>query len=281
MNASAPRDTPRLTTRTGVGAAGVILQRQELEFKRLFIEDPMLIYVERGTKTVRWPGGEYLIRAGEAVAVAGAQSLDITNRLAADGGYKAHWLVWDAALIAAQAEAHPELAVIRHAQPMTAGTEDFQTALQRAIQAVDDERIPGSIAAHRLREILVWIGLHGCRFEQSKALTIATRLRRLVAQDLSRDWNAPSIASVLAMSEATLRRKLADEGTSLSQTLVDARMSFALQLLQSTTQSVVQIALSVGYQAPSQFAIRFRDRFGFPPTAVRGHRRDRVNSSPT
>lgn len=273
MNACGPHDTPRLITRTGVGAAGVILQQQELEFKRLFIENPVLIYVERGIKAVRWSGGEYLIRAGEAIAVAGGQSLDITNRLAEDGSYRAYWLVWDDALIATQADAHPELAIIRQAQPMTTGTQEFRAALQRAIQAVEDERIPGSIASHRLHEILLWIGMHGCRFEQSTALTTTVKVRRLIGQDLAREWNAPSVASVFAMSEATLRRKLADEGTSLSQILVDARMSFALQLLQSTTQPVVQIALSVGYQTPSQFAVRFRDRFGFPPTAIRGHRR--------
>lgn len=268
-----PHDTPRLITRIGVGAAGAILQQQELEFKRLFIENPVLIYVERGIKTVRWSGGEYLIRAGDAIAVAGGQSLDVTNKLAEDGSYRAYWLVWDDALIAAQADNHSELAIIRHAQPMIAGTQDFREALKRAIQAVEDDRIPISIASHRLQEILLWIGMHGCRFEQSSALTMGIKVRRLIGQDFAREWNAPSVASLFAMSEATLRRKLADEGTSLSQILVDARMSFALQLLQSTTQPVVQIALSVGYQTPSQFAFRFRDRFGFPPTAIRGHRR--------
>ncbi|RRH81202.1 AraC family transcriptional regulator [Variovorax beijingensis] len=273
MNACGPHDTPRLVTRIGVGSVGVILQQQELEFKRLFIENPLLIYVERGTKRVRWSGGEYLIRAGEAIALAGGQSLDITNRLAEDGSYRAFWLAWDDTLIVAQAHAHPELAIIRHAQPLTFGTQEFREALQRAMQAVEDERIPSSIAPHRLQEILIWIGMHGCRFEHSKPVTMGAKLRRLIGQDFAREWNAPSIASIFAMSEATLRRKLADEGTNLSKILVDARMSFALQLLQSTMEPVAQIALTVGYQTPSQFAVRFRDRFGFPPTAIRGHRR--------
>lgn len=276
MNACGPHDTPRLVTRIGVGSVGVILQQQELEFKRLFIEKPLLIYVERGTKRVRWSGGEYLIRAGEAIALAGGQSLDITNRLAEDGSYRAYWLVWDDALIVAQAHAHPELAVIRHAQTMTFGTQEFREALQRAMQAVEDERIPSGIALHRLQEILIWIGMHGCRFEHSKPVTMGAKLRRLIGQDFAREWNAPSIASIFAMSEATLRRKLADEGTNLSKILVDARMSFALQLLQSTMEPVAQIALTVGYQTPSQFAVRFRDRFGFPPTAIRGHRRPHI-----
>lgn len=273
MNACDPLDTPRFHTRTGVGSVGVIVQQQELEFKRLFIEDPVLIYVERGTKRVRWSGGEYLIRAGEAIAVAGGQPLDITNRLAEDRSYRAYWLVLDSTLIVAQAHAHPELAIIRHAQPMTVGIQELREALQRAMQAVEDECIPDSIASHRVHELLIWIGMHGCRFEHARALAMGVKVRRLIGQDFAREWNAASVASFFAMSEATLRRKLADEGSSLSQILVDARMSFALQLLQSTMQSVAQIALSVGYQTPSQFAVRFRDRFGFPPTAIRGHRR--------
>lgn len=273
MNAPAPHQVPRLTTRLGVGAAGVILQQQELEFKRLFIEHPVLIFVEQGIKKVRWSGGEYLIQAGNAIAVAGGQALDITNRLAVDGSYRAHWLVWDDALMAAQSEAHPELAVIRHAQPIAGEFEEFRLALQRAIRAVEDLRIPTRIASHRMSEILLWIAMHGCRFEQSKTQTMTAKVRRLVGQNLAQEWSAPFVAAAFAVSEATLRRKLADEGSSLSHILVDARMSFALQLLQSTTQPVVQIALSVGYQTPSQFAVRFRDRFGFSPTAIRGHRR--------
>lgn len=69
----------------------------------------------------------------------------------------------------------------------------------------------------------------------------------------------PSSPAASAAPAVTSRRKLADEGTSLSAILVDARMSFALTLLQSTAQPVTQIARC--------------DRFGFPPTAVRRHRR--------
>jgi AraC-like DNA-binding protein len=32
---------------------------------------------------------------------------------------------------------------------------------------------------------------------------------------------------------------------------------------------VTQIALTVGYQSPSHFTVRFRRRFGFPPSAIR------------
>ncbi|VVP71398.1 helix-turn-helix transcriptional regulator [Pseudomonas fluorescens] len=263
-----------IITRPGVGTAGVVLQQQNLEFKRLYIESPVLIFVEKGMKAVRWPGGEYLIRAGEAIVVAGGQSLDITNKLAEDGSYRAHWLAWDETLIALNAESNPDLPVIKHALPMRNDTADFAVSLHRSIQAVEDCTIPTMIARHRLQELLVWIGVNGGRLEQSGALTMAVKVRRLIGKDLASEWSAEAVASSFAMSEATMRRRLAEEGTNLSNLLIDARMSFALQLLQSTAQPVMQIALSVGYQTPSQFAVRFRDRFGFPPTAIRGHRRD-------
>lgn len=272
VNAYAPSETPHITVRPGVGAVGVVRQQQELEFKRLFIEKPVLICVVQGIKSVRWEGGEYLIQSGEAVAVAGGQSLDITNRLAVDSSYRALWLVPDDDLIAAYAHEKPDTPVIHKALPITQGGPALTETLERAVQAVEDTEVPHAIACHRMKELLLWIAVNGGRFGQAASLTLATKVRQLVVQDLSREWSAPLVASNFAMSEATLRRKLADEGTNLSTLLVDARMSFALQLLQSTTQPVVQIALTVGYQTPSQFAVRFRDRFGFAPTAIRRRR---------
>ncbi len=272
MHICNPHHMPHITARSGIGVVGVVLQQQELEFKRLFIEKPLLICVIQGIKSVRWAGGEFLLRAGEVIAVAGGQSLDITNRLAADGCYRACWLVPDDSLIAAQANARPELPVIRQAQPLQVAGDAFMQAMERAMSAITEEQLPAAIARHHMHELLLWLEANGGRFEQVAALTMAIKVRRLIGQDLSREWNAATVASAFAMSEATLRRKLAEEGTTMSALLVDARMSFALQLLQSTTQPVVQIALSVGYQTPSQFAVRFRDRFGFPPTAIRGHR---------
>lgn len=87
-------------------------------------------------------------------------------------------------------------------------------------------------------------------------------------------WTAAIVARQLHMSEATLRRHLAAEGNSFSSLLADVRMSHALSLLQSTDLPVGNIAHDVGYESASRFATRFRKRFGFAPTAVRGHRRD-------
>lgn len=260
---------PRILHRHGVGTTASVLQKQELEFKRLFIDQPVLIVVERGIKALRWTQGEYIIRSGEAIAIAGGQTVDITNRLAEDGSYRAFWLCWDTALIAAHAQANQAQPIIRHALPMIAQSGEFMASFQRSVNAVEDADMPDDIARHRAAEMLLWIGRCGGRFAPPEVLTVAVKVRRLIGNDLAREWNAAAIASALAMSEATLRRRLADEETSLSEILVDARMSFALNLLQCSTQPVTQIAFNVGYQSPSHFAVRFRQRFGFSPSAIR------------
>lgn len=264
---------PRIVVRPGVGASGGILQQQDQVFKRLFVSQPVLIVVQRGIKELRCSGGEFIIRSGESIAVAGSQTVDITTRLGERGGYQARWLVWDSALVASHGAAYPRQAVIAHALPVTQHAAELKLGFERALQAVEDATIPEAVARHRVAELLLWIGANGGRFAPSQMLTLAMKIRHLIGQNLAGNWSANAVASAFAISEATLRRKLADEGTCLCDILVDARMTFALSLLQSTAQSVTQIALQVGYQTPSHFATRFRNRFGVPPTSIRGHQR--------
>lgn len=264
---------PRISLRPGVGATAGVLQQQELEFKRLFVESPVLIFVEEGIKSLQCPDGVHSIRAGDAIALAGGQSVDIKNFVAENGSYRARWMAWDADLIAAHANIHSHQTVIRHALPITRPRAEFAAAFLQATAGIEDNGVPIDIARHRAAELLLWIGLRDGRFEQVRDLTLTVKVRRVIGKDVAREWSANAVASAFSMSEATLRRKLADEEASLSAILIDVRMTFALQLLQSTAQPVAQIALAVGYQTPSQFAVRFRDRFGFPPTTIRGHRR--------
>ena len=263
---------PRIIHRSGVGSSAGIRQWQNLSFKRLFIDHPTLIFVEHGIKVLRWEGGEYVIRAGDAIAIAGGHTIDFTNHVADDGLYRADWLVCDAALIAEHAARHPEQIAIRSALPIVRPPLEFKAAYRTAQQAVENDDIPSAVARHRVAEILVWIGLHGGRFEQNETLPLAVKVRRLIGQDLAKEWGAVAVSSALAMSEATLRRKLAEENTRFGEILIDTRMSFALTQLQSTAQPVTRIALNVGYQSPSNFSVRFRERFGFPPSSIRGQR---------
>nr|WP_276544326.1 helix-turn-helix domain-containing protein [Pseudomonas grimontii] len=71
------------------------------------------------------------------------------------------------------------------------------------------------------------------------------------------------------MSEATLRRRLAQENARFEDLLVDVRMHHGLMLVQTTDWSIIRIAEASGYRSRARFAERFKQRFGYLPSSVR------------
>jgi len=263
-----------LHTRAGIGATARIVQHQALEFVRLPISKPLLVVVHRGSKRLRWNGQECLIRAGEAVAIAAGQAFDVANLTPDEGSYEASWLAWDLELTAQYAPANPHSQAIREAQPLLRLEPAFITAFDAACAAISQPDIlPSTLARHRVVELLLWLAHHGLHFRPPSATLVSARVQKLLASAPDKRWNVPGVAEALAMSEATLRRRLAEEDRTFSELMIDVRMAHALSLLQSTDRSVTQIALDAGYESASRFAVRFRKRFGFAPTAVRGHQR--------
>ena len=256
--------------RESVGVTARITQFQPLEFTRLYMSHPVLIVVVKGEKTVRWPGGEFVVHSGGAVAITGGQTLDILNRGADGGQYEAYWLVWDETLLSTFVSQHGNATqTIQQALPMATIPAGFHAACERAVQAIRDDAIPAPIAQHRMNEVLLWLHEAGGIFSMKEIVSTSHRVRCMLSQQPAHDWAVPDVAGTLAMSEATLRRKLAADNTRFSDLLLDVRMSCAIQLLQSTTIPVTRIAQEVGYDSSSHFSVRFKERFGFSPSALR------------
>ena len=259
-----------IINRAGVGVTAHIIQRNSLGFIRDF-EYPTLIFVLHGTKTLRSKNQTYIIRAGECVAVDGGLTFEIVNETSTSGAYEAWWMAWDPNLLSAHNRQlkytdknTTSVWPIRNIEP------EFQQSLEKALTALSDEtRVPVNIAKHQLHEILIWLAHYGICFQPREITTISGKIRQLVARDPAYKWTAPHFASLMAMSEATLRRRLVAEQGSLMELISDVRMNFALTLLQSTDYPVSQIAQDVGYESQSKFAMRFRKRFGFSPMMVR------------
>lgn len=281
-NQSAAAPPRSIHARTGVGLAAHVLQGRELEILRVHVAQPALIVVDRGIKSVRTGTGA-AVRAlpGQAIVLAGNQTVDFTNVVADDGHYEARWLVFDGALledayyVSRAVEAAPPAARAEPARLIGHPGDGLATAFERGRLALAaDTDIPDAVARQRVLEVMHWLLEAGVVLHASAA-GVAAKVRALIARGLDEDWTAQRVAGALAQSEATLRRRLAAEGTSLTALLIETRMATALTLLQATTQSVSDIALAVGYESQSRFAVRFRQRFGFAPTAVRGHERAR------
>ncbi len=256
--------------REGVGVSAGIAQARELRFARISIDRPCLIVVRRGTKILRAGAREWVAHAGEAIALAGGRVFDVTNRVSPSGAYEARCLLWDADLIEAHAGRAASARPIDEAVALKGLEPAFFSAFDAATQAIGDAGgVPLDIARHRLAELLIWMELRGVRFASVQPVSPAERVRHLVGTAPQREWTTAEVASRLALSETTLRRRLAEERTTFAEILIDVRMTTALSLLQSTDRPISDIAFDVGYASPSRFAVRFRSRFGASPRMIR------------
>ncbi len=255
-----------LSVRSGVGAAIQVRQFATTHCRRLSSIEPAIVLVKRGTKRVRDAGMELVMDEGVATVFPAGFDADIVNEVDAHGCYQALSVVFAPEAIAAHVSAAPALTRIT---PLEETPPGLAGAMESAVDAICDTTLPDPIARHRISELLVWLDRRGIRLSCPSQNDLVTNIKRIVASAPEVNWPAPDVAARLAMSEATMRRRLARTGTSLSKILLETRMLAALTLLQAGDQSVVQIAYAVGYESPSRFAGRFRERFGFAPSELR------------
>jgi AraC-like DNA-binding protein len=106
----------------------------------------------------------------------------------------------------------------------------------------------------------------------------ATGLRGLVEGQLlsvlcpSGKMQVAEIAAQLGMSERSLRRRLAEEGTSFGEVLDQLRNRLALQYLEDDRVSIKQITWLLGYSEPGAFNHAFTRWTGTSPSKVRDRR---------
>lgn len=271
-----------LHVRPALGVAAHVMQGEGLEIVRIRVERPAVILVDRGIKTVK-PERGAAVRTlpGQVLLLAGGQTVDFHNRVTDGDRYEARWLMFGGAVlddpyylatVQRRSLADAAMPPARALRRVSAGLAE---AFERARQALaPDPSRPDAVVRQQLLEVAHWLLAEDLVLRvPSEDARISGRIRAMLSTRLDDDWSSAAIASALAMSEATLRRRLAAEGVTLRELIADVRMASALVLLQATSRPVSEIALSVGYDSPSRFAVRFRDRFGFAPTAVRGHAR--------
>ncbi len=192
-----------------------------------------------------------------------------------DGRFVATMLVPSPRVVDEIALEYPDVPIVRSACPIRTIEPEVLASFDRAFEAViEPSQLPRKIVENREQEVLIWLAHKGFRFSGEGQVDLAQQLRRIVLQDLGRDWKATEMAEIVAMSEATLRRRLREQGISFQQLLIDVRMTRALALLQTTDLSIGLIALDVGYDSASRFTARFKQRFALAPSAVRAKNSD-------
>lgn len=104
------------------------------------------------------------------------------------------------------------------------------------------------------------------------------QVRGLIYQEETGFRSVEAVADALHMSERTLKRQLAQEGTTFSDILEDIRRQMAVRLLDENERSIERIAEELGYSDVANFNRAFKRWTGTTPGQ---YRRTRSEQSPT
>ena len=104
------------------------------------------------------------------------------------------------------------------------------------------------------------------------AVSLADRVRRILGQGLSGrgHWaTADEVAERLAMSQETLRRRLREENTSLTNIREDLLRDTAVVALADSQETIAALSERLGFSEPSAFTRAFRRWTGSSPSTYR------------
>jgi transcriptional regulator GlxA family with amidase domain len=101
--------------------------------------------------------------------------------------------------------------------------------------------------------------------------TLFEEAAEIIDREYARQIELDDLARRLATSRRQLQRAFAESGeTSFRTHVAKVRMRKALELLREGRLPVREVAASVGYRQPAQFAKTFRRHHGAPPSSFRG-----------
>jgi AraC-like DNA-binding protein len=133
-------------------------------------------------------------------------------------------------------------------RPMVRANEGLREAFETYARELSDRLGPGSLSRGRVRE----------------------RARDAVVDQLRRgEMCMDSVASALAMSVPTLRRRLEEESTTFSELVDEIRRELAEQLLRDPRRTISEVAFTLGFSHAPAFHKAFRRWTGSTPSEHR------------
>ena len=102
-----------------------------------------------------------------------------------------------------------------------------------------------------------------------KSSGFVERVRQLIVARPGYFPDIDYVAAKLNIISRTLRRRLADEGSSYQQILADVRYQLAQEYLSTSSLPLEEIAAMLGYSTPGNFSHAFKRWHGSPPSQFR------------
>ena len=84
---------------------------------------------------------------------------------------------------------------------------------------------------------------------------------------------AKAVARLVALSERTMQRRLAEAGTTFQELRDRVRADIALKYLRQSSLQAAQVGEILGYSEPAAFTRAFKRQHGLTPSQARARRR--------
>lgn len=247
-----------------------ITQATTATFTNLYIQNTSLFFIENGSKRVQDTTGNELIgQTGDVIIFQPDSIVTMENRTWSGIDYRAIGVSFTQEMVEKIfPKTHPN-SNLHTVQILSPSDSEKQQILNSIKENLRNIELPKPVLEHRLLEPLIWLKTMGVKLSSSQSNSPLGKVRSLIETDLTYPWRANEIAEHFAMSEATMRRWLAQSGNSFSKILINTRLEKGLNLLQTTKTPISDIALDCGFKTPSHFSDTFKGRFGVQPKSIR------------
>jgi len=263
-----------IALRAGIGMSALIDVKTRQELRTVPAFDNSLVLIVEGTKEIGRADGIVRLQADSYLTLRAESQVDIGNVPSSiSGRYRAIALSFAKETLQAFAKQYPRPFSRELSENPWQGLAPHPALKESVLHAhrgMQDACLPDEVLRHRLIEVLLQLAEHGFCWPLPGKQTNAERVRLLLSSRPGAPWSAADAALALGISESALRRRLAGEATCFRDILSDIRLSTGLLMLQTTSQSIAEIALACGYESPSRFAEKFQARFGTLPSQLRG-----------
>jgi len=160
----------------------------------------------------------------------------------------------------------------------------FQNAVSQAVSVsagseIVVARLAEVLFAETLRRYLLQLPEGRTGWLAGAGDSSVSRVLAACHRDPARAWTLETLAEEAGLSRSALTERFARYlGQSPIAYLTDWRLELAAESLRTTSRSVLQIALCVGYDSEAAFNRAFKRKFGIPPARYRKTARDEMRA---
>jgi AraC-like DNA-binding protein len=250
----------------------VILAKTTQPLRQVTCLQAALMRVRYGEKYM-WLNEQIHIASSEDLLIAPA-GLELTLSNVPDAnGYACEVLLFDQQLIQHFRASYPDAvqAVIKTEARLCEKLTPVIARCWDEVFAATASQEPAQLLHHRAEGLLLAMTMagYGGALLMNRSDSLVQRVQQLMMLNVSKEWTVDLMANQLNLGASTLRRQLDKEGKSFRRLLEQVRLNIALGMIQTSTQSIGNIAQQCGYASASRFTARFQQQFGIKPLQLR------------